>query len=424
MPAQHSSKLLSRDLRLDFWRGLCMVDMVVIHLFEQRLRANDTVRSMFFDYVRFAAGGYIFMAGLCVGAIHLRKARDPEKRAGIYLGLLRRAGYVLAVHYLAEMSYLLLCPLRGERLDLLQTFKSIVLLRQGYDLLPFYVIMLALCPLLLELIRRGLWWIAAVASLGAFAIGSRNPWAIALTINHTFLPMLWQIVFIWGLLGGAMLPRFDQLTRQRKFQVAAVVWISMLLLVIVRKHWLGVFLPIAFEKVPLSLAEALRYVLCTLAIILATDLAWRKIEPTRLRDFVNRLGRRSLAMFVLHIWVIGWIVKFSMHVPYGEALAILFIVAAVAVLWTMARAMDELSAVWSRFELRPKMEFAALPALMASIALVLLALNPPLPPAPSPPVFQIDAAQVMIVRANDANNPWYRRFAPGFRWVGDVDRKF
>src|SRR5450432_2862161 len=177
-----------RDLRLDFWRGLCIIDMVLIHLLEQGLRADVFTRSLLYDYVRFAAGGFILMAGLCIGAIHFRKAQDPNRRREVYLGLLRRSGFVLAVHYLSEFYYLLLCPVRGEHLNLYQSLRDIILLRQGYDLLPFYVMMLAVAPLLLELMRRGLWWIIAAASIASFALASENPWAFAMQIHRHFFP--------------------------------------------------------------------------------------------------------------------------------------------------------------------------------------------------------------------------------------------
>src|SRR5450432_2704059 len=383
MDERSSIKLSQRDLRLDFWRGLCIVDMVLIHMLEVGLRTDSLTRTILYDYVRFAAGGFVFMAGVCVGAIHLRKIHNAAGRRKVYLGLLRRSGFVLCVHYLAEFSYLLLCPLRGERLDLIYNFRQIVLLRQGYDLLPFYVLMLALCPLLLELMRRGFWWIVAAASFIAFAIGSRYPWAddLRFPITQHFLPLLWQMIFVLGLFGGALLPRFDRLNHLAKARIAAGSWIGLILLLAIRDQWLGISIPLNFAKVPLSLGEALRYVLSTLAIITTTDLFWRWIEPLRFRSFINRLGRRSLGTFVLHIWIVGWVVKLSLLFPATQIFAIAFMIATVGLLWLIAGAMDDFSKAWSqRYLWMPRMEYSMLPALIGCIALILIMVNPFVPP--------------------------------------------
>jgi hypothetical protein len=383
MIASASRTLSQRDLRLDFWRGLCIVDMVLVHLLEYGLRSDTATRTIIYDYLRFAAGGFVFMAGLCVGAIHLKKALDPVRRNDIYLGLLRRSAFVLCVYYFSEFSYLLLCPFRTEHLDLLQNLRVILTLQQGYDLLPFYVIMLALCPLFLELIRRGLWWVLALLSIAAFTFGSAYPWAIGLHINQHFLPMQWQIIFILGLFGGALLPRYDQLTRSGKLAIAIGSWFSMALLLAIRGHWLGISIPLSFEKVPLSVGELLRYIACTLAIITTTDLLWKKIEPTGARRFVNRLGRRSLGTYVAHIWIVGWVVKISLLVPHSEIFAIVFMCIATGFLWLFAVWMDDLAAAWSqRFRWMPRMEYATLPLAITAVWVALLLVNPFVPMRP------------------------------------------
>src|SRR5581483_1714973 len=88
----------ARDLRLDFWRGLCLLDMVLVHLVYERVNFGTWLTPVLGEYVRFAAGGFIFMAGLGVGAIFLPRARNPETRWRTYRSLGRRALYILMVH--------------------------------------------------------------------------------------------------------------------------------------------------------------------------------------------------------------------------------------------------------------------------------------------------------------------------------------
>ena len=84
------SALLSpvgRDFRLDFWRGLCLVDMVLVHLVYEGVRMGRILPPVLGEFTRFAAGGFIFLAGLAVTYIFLPKARDPDKRWPTYRAL-------------------------------------------------------------------------------------------------------------------------------------------------------------------------------------------------------------------------------------------------------------------------------------------------------------------------------------------------
>ena len=83
-----------RDFRLDFWRGLCLVDMVLVHLVYEGVRMGRILTPVLGEFTRFAAGGFIFLAGLAVTYIFLPKARDPLKRWPTYRALWRRSLYL------------------------------------------------------------------------------------------------------------------------------------------------------------------------------------------------------------------------------------------------------------------------------------------------------------------------------------------
>src|SRR3954464_11978029 len=90
-----------RDHRLDFWRGLCLVDMVLVHLVYEGVRMGSVLTPVLGEFTRFAAGGFIFLAGLAVTYIFLPRARVEEKRWDTYKALWRRSLYLLGVHYAA-----------------------------------------------------------------------------------------------------------------------------------------------------------------------------------------------------------------------------------------------------------------------------------------------------------------------------------
>ena len=305
-----------RDNRLDFWRVLCLIDMLLVHLIHQGMSLGTRLDLAIGEYTRFAAGGFVFIAGMSIGRIFLPRARDPEKRWPTYVALWRRAAVILLVHYVAEIGYLAMYPLFATQPvpNLRGQVWAILTMRAGYDLLPFYVIVVALAPAMLELLRRRLWWVLGAVSLGLFTWGQwGNPWALALPNQQAFLPVLWQALFVAGLLGGAALPWYDALGRGAKIGLAvAAVAADAVLFVACYGPDFGAYLwlPMAFAKVPLTTGEALRYLTITLAILFVTDLAWRPLlDGSRLAAFAERLGRNSLPVFVFHVWVVQLLVR-------------------------------------------------------------------------------------------------------------------
>jgi len=225
LPASRASKPApsARDFRLDFWRGLCLVDMVIVHLVYEGVRMGKLLTPVLGEFTRFAAGGFIFLAGLGITYIFLPKARDETKRWGVYKSLWRRSFYLLGVHYAASLSFIFIYPLRdfaGPYPSPWQFAKQVLLFREGSDLLIFYVIMVALSPAFVEIIRRGYAWAAAIFSLSIFTFSQYYPYALSLPIQQNFMIVSWQMIFVMGMIGGAYFPKWDALTTRAKLAVA------------------------------------------------------------------------------------------------------------------------------------------------------------------------------------------------------------
>jgi hypothetical protein len=340
----HENK--SRDGRLDFWRGLCLIDMVIVHMVYEGVRMGAWLTPVFAEYLRFAAGGFIFLAGLGVSYIYLQKARDDAKRPGVYRSLWRRSLYLLAVHYAASLSFILIYPLRGYEGFYPSPWRyalDVLMLRQGSDLLLFYVMMVALSPAMLELMRRGYGWLLALLSIGLFALGQWHPQLLALPIQQGFQPVLWQLVFIAGICAGAGLKRYDAFALRGKLAVAGGA------LAVMATVWLMAYGPLAlwawnagidFHKNPLSTGEAARYLSLIVVIMLTTDLIWRWIGGSRAVGFVGRLGQRSLAVYVAHIWVVALLVAVAQKLERIGSAQIVLVGVAVALLYGWTRVMD------------------------------------------------------------------------------------
>jgi hypothetical protein len=346
-PALASS---ARDHRLDFWRGMCLVDMVLVHLVYEGVKMGRFLEPVLGEFTRFAAGGFIFLAGLGITYIFLPKARDEHRRWGTYKSLWRRSLYLLGVHYAASLSFIFIYPLRdyaGVYPTPIEFVRNVLLFREGTDLLLFYVMMVGLSPALVEVIRRGYGWVVAVGSLVVFGVGQFRPYALSLPIQQNFPVLLWQMIFIMGMLAGAAFPKWDGLRTRAKVALAAVGCAAVALIsALAYTAWGWSVLPalhITFVKNPLSWGEAARYLAMITTIMMVSDLAWRWIAASGPVAFLTRLGRRSLAVYVAHVWIVAIILAAARRTEWMGAWQVIWAVTAIAMLWGWTCVLDTLS---------------------------------------------------------------------------------
>ena len=102
---------------------------------------------------------------------------------------------------------------------------------------------------------------------------------------------------------------------------------------------------LTFSKVPLSFAEVLRYFAIILTIILWTDLAWRRLGNSRWSHAIATMGRRSLAVYVGHVWVVGICVAISWQLWWIGPAQGLMAIGAISLLYAFARGLDEFDAL-------------------------------------------------------------------------------
>lgn len=340
----------ARDHRLDFWRGMCLVDMVLVHLVYEGVKMGRFFEPVLGEFTRFAAGGFIFLAGLGITYIFLPKAREENRRWSTYQSLWRRSLYLLFVHYAASLSFIFIYPLRdfsGAYPGPIEFVKNVLLFREGTDLLLFYVMMVGLSPALVEVIRRGYGWVVALGSLVVFGVGQYQPYALSLPIQQNFPILLWQMIFIMGMLAGAALPGWDALRARAKMALAGVgCAVVAMLATLEYTAWGWSVLPtlhISFMKNPLSWGEAARYLAMITTIMMVSDLAWQWIAQSNVVGFLRRLGRRSLAVYVAHVWVVAIILAAARRTEWMGAWQILWAVTGVALLWSWTCVLDTLS---------------------------------------------------------------------------------
>ncbi|WP_434386985.1 OpgC domain-containing protein [Melittangium boletus] len=390
-----SSPAPLRDSRIDFWRGLCLVDMVLVHLVYQGLSLGQPLTAILGEYTRFAAGGFVFISGLSVGVVFLPRTGEPTQRRQTYRWMLQRVGFLLGVHWAAEFSYLLLYPLvTGMPVASYRAaLGEILLFQRGGGLLPLYMVMIALSPLFLELVRRGRGGVLALASGGLFAWGQlgENAWG-GPTIQNEFRWVLWQLLFVAGLLWGRVLPAWSGLPRGLKARLAllavsgwALLWTS----AYAKDLGLAAPLPLVFWKTPLSTGEALKYLAAVASLMLVSDLAWPRLRHSRLTAFVTRLGRHGLLMYVAHVWVALFLARWAARARLVGAINTLVALGGLGMLWALAGLFERESPprprTWTH---RPSWRLTVVGSALVLLILVLDAarLLPVTPPATSAPL--------------------------------------
>ncbi len=334
----------ARDARLDFWRGLCLVDMVLVHLVYAKMQFGPFLTPLFGEYARFAAGGFVFIAGMGVGRFFLPKVKNPVTRTQARVTLLRRAGIILIAHCIWSVATTLVNEYRciiPQTATPLSIMRDVFLLRMEEDLLPMYVLLIALAPVMLELLRRS-WgvWVLAGVSVSLFVFGQIHPDWLILRPHPLFRPLLWQAIFIAGLIGGSYFDRYDGLTRRGKFAVSAVAW-SVFAVLFLADYSSDFGLPampmgLSFTKNPLSVGELLRYLAITACLITTTDLLWPLIRPMSVMPFLATLGKRSLLVYVVHTFLVDfcqWACGVCWWAGYWQMLLIL---PTILLLWMIA----------------------------------------------------------------------------------------
>ena len=290
--------------------------MVLVHLYYQKVQFGAVLGNIVGSYTRFAAGGFIFISGMSIGMIFLPRAQDPERRMDTYIGLWRRALYILGIQYINALGQMLLAEWEGNGgvyYSVWHVLRNVLFMREGGDLLPFYIIMIALSPFLLELLRRKWGWaVIASASLTAFIYGLSHPWALSLAAAQNFPPILWQAIFVCGIIFASIFRKYDGLATRWKIAAAGVAW-SATAVLFYAEYASSFGLPflnlhMSFVKVPLSLGEALRYLTMIFGIIVVTDMMWRRLlASSPFAEFVQTLGARAWRfMSAICGWLKAW----------------------------------------------------------------------------------------------------------------------
>ena len=212
-----------RDPRLDVFRGICLVMIFINHVPGTVFEAITTRNFGFSD----AAEGFVLMSGIAAGLAYSADFRDRSMR--LWTGLARvwrRVWTLYLVHILTTFAALAIAAavalwlnnaevlfenqMKWVWLDPLRTLVGLVILTHqfGYvNILPLYLTLLAVTPVLLFVAWRAPLWLLAASVLvwlvaGLYHLGPPN---FPTQGVWFFNPLTWQLIFIIGLLTGVAL---------------------------------------------------------------------------------------------------------------------------------------------------------------------------------------------------------------------------
>lgn len=361
MPAAPARRA-ARDVQLDLVRGLAMVILVVNHLRLESALGHVT------SAVLSAAEVLVAVSGVVVGMVFGRRwlVDGPRPTA---LVLLRRSRklYLASVVVVGLVGALTLVPgLTTEALTLSpnvhpprdlyafdgapRTLLAILTLEAGpwqFNILGFFIAVLALAPAVLWALDRGWWPAVLAASWVFFVLGRRWDVDVLPTQSERSFPILvWQVLFVNGIVLGWHRERLARrLHRHRRLACGVIVVVAAafaglqvagptLVDAAAWARWEAEH----FHKGSLDIARLLAMVSIAGAIYLAlrrrAAVAERVLGPLLLP-----LGRNSFYIFIMHVFVclaVGSIPLLAAGGlgPIGNTFVQL---ACLALLWIMAK---------------------------------------------------------------------------------------
>src|SRR5579872_5749526 len=243
---------LSRDLRLDFFRGLALVCIFIDHIPENFLN-YFTISSIGFSD---AAEVFIFISGFTASLVY---GRALAARGALIatVQVLRRAWQLYVAHiflfmiFIAEVSYTVRAfnnPMYNEEMGVgdfleqphLAVVQAMLLQFQPtfLDILPLYIVMLLIFPLVLICLR---WRPLAVLIPSALLYVVVQVFDIAMPAyppEHvwSFNPLAWQFLFILG----ATLGHAERHTSGRARLVELAFWPALAIasvVLLIRLSW-------------------------------------------------------------------------------------------------------------------------------------------------------------------------------------------
>lgn len=213
-PGSSSAATSSRDLRLDFFRGVALICIFIDHIPENYLNYFTLSAIGFSD----AAEVFIFISGFTAALVY---GRAMAQKGVLFatVQVMRRAWQLYVAHiflfviFIAEVSYTVMTfnnPMYNEEMGVgdfldhphIAVVRAMLLQFQPtyLDILPLYIVLLLIFPVVLLGLRRWPLAVLVPSALVYIEVQIFNIDVPAYPEGHTwtFNPLAWQFLFILG----------------------------------------------------------------------------------------------------------------------------------------------------------------------------------------------------------------------------------
>lgn len=331
-----------RDLRVDLFRGFLICTVVVTHT--EVAGPLSWFALNVFGAIS-GAEAFVAVSGLVVGMVHRTQAeRSGDWAASVLRWRRARTLYVTAL--VSALSIYLLGRIPGVDATVVTTFtdrgtgeagadaagrvydlyvnaprlldypppgyaaRDLLLLGMGpwvLNVLGLFAVLIAISPLLLWLLRRGLWWVVLALSWAAYAWGSATGTQLLPSQFEDVFPILiWQVPFLQGMVLGyhreAVVRALT--TRVGRAVCAALVVAyagTLLTLRLLDQH--GDLYDEHYVRVFLQSGRLVDLALVVVVVFAALTTCWKPVERGVGWFFVP-LGQASLYVFVVHAFLV------------------------------------------------------------------------------------------------------------------------
>jgi hypothetical protein len=326
-----------RDPALDYLRGVAIVFVVVNHL-----DADSLVRLVSAERIGVVTGAELFvvLSGVVLGIVHRRRVAQhgvgPSARR-----LWGRSAQLYVVSLAVVVAVFLVDALPEVRLSVLTTYTDpqgrvvplydraggaarlvadMLTLKAGpgqFNIMGLYVALLAFTPALLWLLhKRATWLMAALsAALYALVIGS-PPRALPFQSEESFPLLVWQALFVTGLLLGWHWAAVVRMLDRRAALAALLAAVAAFAFYTWNNPWIELPVELRLHLIPearfntiyadwfdrrlLGIARLVNVVVVVLALHAVLTRLWA-VTPPPLARLLPMLGRATLYVFVVHL---------------------------------------------------------------------------------------------------------------------------
>jgi hypothetical protein len=311
----------NRVVSVDFWRGTALATIFIDHIPGNVLERYTQRNFGFSD----AAEVFVFLAGVAASLAYLKHFRTGEVahqtlRIGFRAFTLYMAHIVGLVFCAAIVAYASLATQDARILEMMQFdqiardpisailgIATLSFQPSSLNILPLYIVLLAMAPALILLVRRDAR--LALALSGALYLATQlfhlAPPSYPMPDAWYFNPLAWQFLFTLGLVGGVLLMNHKRVADSRALILASSLYLA-ISLIVVHGGYVGTYdlapLPRFLwdqDKTNLSLPRLLHIGALVYLVSRLPVEAWIR-DRAPFKPLIL-MGRHSLAVFSLGI---------------------------------------------------------------------------------------------------------------------------